>query len=295
MMVDEVVDSKDGIVPDKAQDAVRFTETIEEARAKTEAAGAATPESLGVDQASFDKYHKDGDFDWASYGKEQAFKAAQHATEPAKEPAKEEARQSDAPRHSDTEEAQTKVADAGLDWDGLGVKISEEGDISEADYKALAGIGVPEQVVKQYVEMVKGDAQGLIDDVIEQAGGQESFDAVFDALQDKPMETRKKIDTLLSDPDTRPYGIDLMFKEAGIQRSQPESAPAPPQDMYQGNANNRNPSSAGNTQGYASFEEQVAAQRDPRYRTDLTYRNEVMAKIGASTFNMNPRTHTGGL
>lgn len=293
-MDDETVDSKDGIVPDKPQDAIRFTETIEEARAKSEQAGAATPESLGVDQASFDKYHKDGDFDWASYGKEQAFKAQKAATEPAKEPDK-EPRKSDAPAHSETErEAQDKVADAGLDWDALGAKISTEGDISADDYKALAGIGVPEEVVKQYVSMVKGEAQDLIDDVIEKAGGQDQFDAVFDALQDKPIEVRKKIDGLLADPATREYGIDLMYKESGIARGEPASVAAQPAPQY-GSANNRNPGSGPATQGFASFEEQVAAQRDPRYRTDLAYRNEVMAKIGASTFSMNPRTHTGGL
>ena len=290
----KTVDSNDGIVPDKPQDAIRFTETIEQAQAAKEAATAVTPESLGVDQASFDKYHKDGAFDWASYGKEQAFKATQRATEPAKEPAKDEERKSEAPRHSDTPEAQDKVAEAGLDWDALGGKISEDGDISAEDYKALADIGVPEQVVKQYVDMVKNDAQSMIDDVIEQAGGQETFDAVYDALQSKPIELRRKIDGLLGDPDTRQYGVDLMFKEAGIQRDTGAPPAAQPR-QEPGSANNRNPGSAPASQGFASFEEQVAAQRDPRYRTDLNYRNEVMAKIGASTFDMNPRTHTGGL
>ena len=289
-MADDTVDSKDGIVPDKPQDAIRFTETVEEARAKAADAGAATPESLGVDQASFDKYHKEGNFDWASYGKEQAFKSQQAATEPATD----EERNSEAPKHSDTPEAQDKVAEAGLDWDSLGTKISAEGDIGPDDYAALAKIGVPDTVVKQYVSMVKNDAQSLIDDVIEKAGGQQQFDTMFDALQDKPLAIRHKIDGLLIDPDTRQYGIDMMYKEAGMAQGQPAPATAQPQQVA-GNANNRNPGAAPASQGFASFDEQVAAQRDPRYRTDLTYRNEVMAKIGASTFAMNPRTHTGGL
>ena len=294
-MADDTVDSKDGIVPDKPQDAIRFTETVEEARAKAADAGAATPESLGVDQASFDKYHKEGNFDWASYGKEQAFKSQQAATEPAKEPATNEERNSEAPKHSDTPEAQDKVAEAGLDWDSLGAKISDEGDIGPDDYAALAKIGVPDTVVKQYVTMVKNDAQDLIDDVIEKAGGQQQFDAMFDALQDKSLDIRNKIDGLLIDPDTRQYGIDMMYKETGMEQGQQTQAPAKANPGSAANANNRNPGAAPASQGFESFAEQVAAQRDPRYRTDLTYRNEVMAKIGASTFAMNPRTHTGGL
>lgn len=288
--------------PDRNYDGMRIDKTIEEGKAEADASKnpAPTAESLGVDQASFDKFFKDGEFNWAAYGKEQAFKAQKKATgEPDKEPDKEEPKKSDAPKHSQTKEAEEAVTKAGLDWDGLGSKIAETGDIEAADYEALKGIGIPEDVVKTYIASVKKDAQDLVDAVIDASGGQDTFDKVFDALQEKPLELRNKIDGLLADPDTRDAGITLMFREAGMERpSAPATeTPAPTKESPkpQNGAVNRSGGGGSDAKGYASFEEQVAAQRDPRYKTDVAYRNEVMARIAASTYSMNPRTHTGGL
>jgi hypothetical protein len=52
---------------------------------------------------------------------------------------------------------------------------------------------------------------------------------------------------------------------------------------------------AGDAKGFESFEAQVVAQSDPRYKTDPEYRAQVMQRIAASAFDMNPRTHTSGL
>ena len=293
----EVEDQKENLVPDpKATDSVRFTETIEEAKAKIAEGGGPefTAESLGVDTASFDKYAKDGEFDWASYGKEQAFKASKKATD-APAPKEEAQRDSKAPASTETKDAQESVTSAGLDWDELGVKVGNNGDIDDDDYEALEKIGVPKEVVRNYVDMVKGQSQNMIDDIISQSGGQSQFDAVFDSLSERPLELRQKIDALLVDPSTREYGVQMMFKEAGMTRSESQEAAPEPQQRSTYQPNNRTSQDRGGPTGYDSFEEQVAAQRDPRYGKDVTYRNEVMARIAASNFSMNPRAHTGGL
>lgn len=238
-----------------------------------------TPENLGVDQASFDKYYKDGEFDWGSYGKEQAFKAKQAAEAAARKPAEE------APKTP--EGAQEAVESAGLNWDTLGEKISANGDISPEDYKALADIGIPEHVVQDYVTMVNNEAAMTIDEVMDSFGGPEAFDQVFDALASKPLEQRQALDDLLVNPETRAEGVRRSYELAGLT---PPNTPAQPV----AGARNTAPVTP-QVQGYGSFEEQVQAMRDPRYRTDPTYRAEVLQKVASSSYQMNPRMAGAGL
>jgi hypothetical protein len=238
--------------------------------------------SLGVDQASFDKYYKDGNFDWANYGKEQAFKASQA---------------SEAPTEAKAEEVQPEaaaaVADAGLDWNSLGAKVSEQGNIDESDYAALTAIGIPEGVISDYIRAVQVSAQSIIDSVIDDFGGQDSFDAVYAALHvNTTEEQRNKLDGLLRDEDTRAAGIAQALKMAGMDApTQPNAQPAPQPVASQGNAAN----APGSVVGFTTQEEQIQAQRDPRYATDPAYREQVIQRIAASTYNMNTRMAGAGL
>jgi hypothetical protein len=270
-------------------DAVRFSESIAEAKAKLESpADAVSPESLGVDQASFDKYHKEGNFDWQSYAKELEFKQTQKGQAP-DEPKK----ATDAPQHSDNVEAADKVAEAGLDWNELGAQITSTGTIADADFAALQAIGVPQEVVDNYINMVKGQSQDMIDSVITGFGGQEQFNQVFDALQELPVEKRDALDVLIMDPSTRAAGVAASYAAAGI--TPPGNAPAPAPVVRNGAQNQASAPASSSNSGYGSWEEQVQAQRDPRYKRDVAYRNEVMERIGRTDFGSNPRTHTGGL
>jgi hypothetical protein len=260
----------------------------EQTQVTPEAAPSMTPESLGVDKASFDKYHSEGTFNWEGYAREQAYKASQ-AKAPPPAPAQPAEQPKGPPQHSD---AQSAVANAGLDWDDLGAKIGNNGDIDESDYEALARIGVPKEVVSNYVEMTRTQSQDMIDNIIDMSGGQDSFNRVYDALQSKPLELRNRIDSLLVDPSTRQYGVDMMFREANIEMptNAPPAAPAP---APPGGAQNRVGSDTA-VQPFQSFEEQVAAQRDPKYKTDAAYRDEVHRRAAAGNYAMGVN-HTGGI
>ncbi len=287
-----MADEKDpgDITPDAGaaagHETVRFTETIDEAKAKLAAEGATTvtAEGLGVDQASFDKFYVDGEFNWANYGKEQAFKAKGGKDEPAKEPATNEPLSDDG--------AKEAAEKAGLDWDTMGLAIVENGDIADTDRAALEAIGIPKAAVDTYIDAIKNESQDLIADVIEKSGGQESFDALFDALQTKEGVDLDAIDAKLRNPETRDEAIAEAYAAAGLTNPYTK-APATPVSGEPVNKNSGDP--AGEYLGYKNFEEQSEAQRDPRYKTDAAYRGAVMAKIGASTYAMNPRAHRGGL
>ena len=248
-----------------------------------------TAEAFGVDQASFDKYYKEGNFDWASYGKEQAFKHQQAA----RNNVAQESEHYDDYNDTDPDSAQQVVENAGLAWEDLGAKIADEGDIDEADYDALRAIGIPDQVVHDYIEAVQGQAQAIIDNVIDDIGGQEAIDSVYAGLYTNATEEqRNKIDVLLRDPDTRQAGIETAIRLSGVEYEvyddyNDAAQPAP----SRGNSAYTTTSA----QGFNSFEEQMTAQRDPRYNRDAAYTQEVINRIAASTYQMNPRSHSGGM
>jgi hypothetical protein len=241
-----------------------------------------TPEHFGVDQASFDKYYKEGNFNWEGYGKEQAYKQAQgKSSEPT---------QVD---QSPPEDAQAAVNQAGLNWGSLETKVQSDGDIAPEDYAALESIGVPPEIVKNYIEMVQSSSESIINDVVQRFGGQEQFETAYAALvQNVPLDQRNKIDDLLRDPFTRDQGVALAQSLVGQSPvSAPAPAPAPTPVPSRGNSASAAPTAV----GFASLSEQAAAQADPRYRSDPAYREEVVRRIVASTYDMNPRSHTAGL
>lgn len=272
----------------------RFTDTMADAKAKL-ADNAVTenlPEELqGMDQASLEKYYKDGVFDWASYGKEQAFKAKQSPA--SEEPAKAEEGEGE-PKEGITDEEADKakeIADhAGVDFDAAANDIIENGDISEADRKKLLDNGIPEIVIDEFVRLLVTDVNARVTSVIESLGGEEHFNAVFDGLQEKATpEQRDNIDDLLRDPATFDAGIQLAKSLSGVTTPEPS-----PNEQITGGRNQVAPTAPA-VQGFASFDEQMIAQRDPRYTSDPVYRDEVMKRIQASTYTVNPRAHTGGL
>jgi hypothetical protein len=276
--------------------AQRFTETIAEAKAKIDgAAKVETAESLNVDAASFDKYFDGKVFDWASYGKEQAFKAAQKKpAEGDADPAPEGTPEPVTVTPETEAAASDAVSKAGLDWDELGQQIVDTGDISAESREALGKIGIPETLVDQYLGLLHKDATDIVVDIVDGFGGEEKFGDVFDALQEKATaEQRDAIDEMLKEPSTFDLAIQTAFTLAEIER--PEAPKAEPGVTPEVITPNASTGGTGNTQGYESFAEQVNAIKDPRYKTDPAYRAEVMNKVRVSTFDMNPRAHSGGL
>lgn len=278
----------DAVVP--AQQSVRFTETIVDAKDKIASAeDVASAESLGIDQASFDKFVKDGVMDWASYGKEQAFKAAQKPAEttPAADPKATEANAEDAATAANAQEV---VEAAGLNWDEVTEKVAASGELDAADKAKLVEMGIPEVVIDDYVRAVSKEATAHIETVMTAFGGEEGFNTVFEAVQANATDEQKdQIDGLLRDPATFDVGVALANKLAGA-----EPAAAPLQGKPVAGASNQVTTSEAGAKPFETYEAQVAAQGDPRYNTDPEYRDSVIKRIMVSPA-LNPRAHAGGL
>lgn len=280
--------------PTPAQQGVRFTETIEGAQGAIAKEGeAATAESLGIDQASFEKYVKDGVMDWASYGKEIAFKNAQKPAEPAADPKPTEPTEADPADAETAANAQDLAEKAGVDWDAAARQIAETGELSEEDRQKMIAIGVPELVIDDYVRVSVKEIGDHVENVQNAFGGEEAFQTVFNAVQENATDEQKdQIDSLLRDPATFAVGVQLAHQLAEVE---PAPSIAPPMEGKPVAGGVNAGLAAGDAKGFESFEAQVVAQSDPRYKTDPEYRAQVMQRIAASAFDMNPRTHTSGL
>ena len=250
--------------------------SMEEGKA-TAPSNEVTAESLGVAPEQFDKYYKDGQYNWEAHAKELQFKEQQQAKKAPEQQANQPAA---APA-----EAQEAVENAGLNWDTLGDKIVTDGDIGEADYKALEEIGIPTDIAKEYVEAVKFRTETHVNQVTEFFGGEQQFEAVKTWAQQNYSEA--ELDALsaqLSDPQSWKLAADMLSTKAGHLPSSNAT--------YGPNAG----SAAGTTvQPYGSQQEMIADQRRPEYKRDPSFRAQVVERARVSNFEQNPRAHSGGM
>jgi hypothetical protein len=255
-----------------------------------------TPESLKVSQAQFDKYFsKDtGQYNWEAHAREQEFidkqKADDKDTEGTEDKPEEKAEaKDDENKYAEItdENAPTAVKEAGLDLDALKAKVFDNGDIDDADYEALKKIGVDEKAANAYVQNLFDTAQGHLDTVMDMFGGQDGLKATMEKLVEAGTVDKDDLEGLafsLGDPRTGVSVAKTLLAQAG-------GKPAAPANRLRGDQGG----GSQETDGFKSQSEMVTAQRDPRYKTDEAYRNEVIAKIAKSTFGDNSSSHTSGL
>jgi hypothetical protein len=260
--------------------------TLAEAKVPAVDPNAPSAQSLGVSDEQFAKYfNKDTkSYNWQAHAKEAEFKVAQRGQE-----AKPAAAGDQKPAAVTDDNAQALAAKAGLDFDKLGATIVETGDITQADYAALKAIGIPEDVVQDYIDMSLGKAQEHVQHVVNAFGGQDRMNAVA-AWAQKTLseEDLKAYNKQLSSKSTVTYkaAVDELLQKAGL----------PPGERGTGvNAPNASGGGSGTAQGYASQADMIADQKNPKYKTDPAFRSEVYAKARASKWDMNPRAHTSGL
>lgn len=233
-----------------------------------------TAETLGVSQEQFDKYYKDGQYNWQAHAKEAEFKAKQKTEDKPK--GTDEAPKTEA-------EAKESVESAGLDWDELREKVVAKGDVDESDYEALTKIGVPKEIAEEYIDSLHAKAQAHYDEITGLFGGPEALKATVDQLVKAGVYSdgdRKVLSEKLSDPREAKITANLLLQQAG----------KPPVTVRGGNQT----APSGSVTGYTSQAEMVADMRKPEYKKDPAFRAQVTAKARAATFTDNPRIHTGG-
>jgi DNA-binding transcriptional regulator YdaS (Cro superfamily) len=237
---------------------------------------AVTAETLGVTPEQFTKFYSEKDgYNWQAHSKEIEYRAANAA------PADDVGAEADA-------EARSAVSDAGLDWDALEDMVVADGDIDDASYKALADLGIPEAFVNDYIKNVTAVAARHVADVMGAFGGEQNFEKIKEFAKTNYTEAEKTaIDQQLASPETYKLAVDQLMSKAGMVAGKP--------GVHVEGANVFGGANDG-VVGYASDAEMQVDMRNPKYRTDPGFRQEVTRKVAAMTNGIpNPRSHSGGL
>jgi hypothetical protein len=173
-------------------------------------------------------------------------------------------------------ELEKKIGTKAADLSGLDKytqEFSESGDLSDESVKAIASMGIPEPLVRAYVEGQKAVQQGNINAVMSIVGGEDQYSAMTEwaasALDESEVDAFNKImdGGDMSSIRMAVQGLKARYEQTnGMVRGR----------LIQGETTG--PSGG----AFRSIAEIVAAMKDPRYAKDPAYRKDVEQRVAIS-------------
>lgn len=148
---------------------------------------------------------------------------------------------------------------------------AESQEVSEDTRAALEAAGIPAPILDLYLEGLKAQTEKVVGEIHTIAGGEEAYKAMTSwAARSLSAEQIEAFNSALDNPAAREQAI--LGLQAQFQKANPtEGKLVIPTD-----------GSAASGDVFASKDELVAAQRDPKYATDPVYRQSVMDKLARS-------------
>lgn len=173
-------------------------------------------------------------------------------------------------------DAEVLVASAGLDFESLNQEYASQGSLSAKSYADLERAGISRETVDAYIEGQAAVASGIKAAVFSAAGGADAYaDMVGWAAVNL---TAHEIDAYNAQMNS---GDEFQMRLAvdGLKAQfVAENGSAP---KLIGGTSGQSSRSSGDV--FASTSDLTAAMKDPRYSTDASYRDAVIAKIGRSS------------
>ena len=177
----------------------------------------------------------------------------------------------EAPTEGD--EADKVVQAAGLNMDDLQTRYMENGQLEEADYEALAKVGISRDVVDSYIAGQEALVENIRLSAFNQVGGEDNYRSmVMWASQNLTQAERDAYDAAMDDPNPSSRSLAI----AGLHAKWTAAVGSEPMLLT---------ADTGEETGdvFRSAAELTAAMRDPRYRNDPAYRADVVAKVARSS------------
>ena len=167
------------------------------------------------------------------------------------------------------------LEEVGIDPQDISNRFAENDEISEDDYSKLSEAGFSKQIVDTYLDGLRNagmagevDAQGIKDSV----GGEESYGQMVSwAMENLPAEEVQAFNKLTDTGD----GPAIKLAVQGIY-SQYNNAMGVEPSLYSGRA------SASGPTPFRSTAEVVTAMSDPRWEKDVSYTENVKARLAGS-------------
>ena len=169
-----------------------------------------------------------------------------------------------------------KISSSGAKLDGLDAYAQEfntSGDLSEESIKKIAAMGIPENLVKAYVDGQKAVLDNNVASVFNLAGGEGNYTQLIDwAGGSLPQEEVDSFNAIIDSGNMN----SIRLAVAGLKAR-----------YEQANGSSRGGLIQGETTGvsggaFRSVAEITAAMRDPRYAKDPAYRQDVEMRVGLS-------------
>lgn len=168
-------------------------------------------------------------------------------------------------------EANKAVEQAGLDMDVLRAEFAETGDLKPETYAKFKAAGVPEEIVKGYIEGQKAVANQYTESVKAVAEGQFDTMATWAATNLTPAELaayNKAVDS--GDADVAKLAVSGVYQKFVAANGKDPAL-----------VNGENGDAKGDV--FESTRQVTEAMRDKRYKTDPAFRKAVQEKLARSS------------
>jgi hypothetical protein len=166
------------------------------------------------------------------------------------------------------------VADAaGLNIEALTAEYAETGDLSEASYEALKKVGIPKEMVADYIAGQEARGKEVVSKVHELVGGEAQYSELIKwAATNLTTEDREAFNKSI----TGDFASQKLAVSA-LQAQYIKKEGKAPSNLLTGTQ-----PAAGPT-GYESRRQMINDMGDSRYKTDPAFRAKVIKKLEATT------------
>lgn len=229
----------------------------------------------GGHEKFFDK--ETGSYNWEAHAKELEFNASgrEKPEEDVEKPTKLKIEEP-----ATEEEALNIVNKAGLDATKLEASIRSSGDLDESDYEALKKVGLPEDLVKSYVENINYRIEAERKNAFDYAGGEDTFKQMSEwAVQNMPQDEIAGMNRLLDSPDWK-MAVDALKNRMGPQVVEGSLSKEPTSQL-------RGEGATGNQFGYRSKNEMKVDMASKEYANDPAFRQQVMQKMQNASWDLD--------
>lgn len=165
--------------------------------------------------------------------------------------------------------------------DQIEAEYERDNQLSEASLKALEAVGYSRGFVRSFINGQEALANTYVSQIQAYAGGPEKFQAILSHLNATSKDAVASLEKAIESQDLHAIktiinlGMASHTKKFGKtpQRSVTKRAPASPAAARKSTV-----------EGFASQREMIAAMSDKRYQDDASYRAQVEARVGASSW-----------
>lgn len=172
------------------------------------------------------------------------------------------------------EEAKKALADKGLSFDDAAAEYERDGKLSERTYQDLEKAGFGRNLVDAYIAGVEARSNAVANTIMNSVGGQEAYNKIANYIASKGDSAIDAYNNLVEQGNVSAISMFLNGVQAEMTLKNGTSNRTIMGSQVSANVNS----------GYSSQDEMVKAMSDPRYESDMKYRQEVVNKLRNSNF-----------